>query len=198
MFQSRCNETQNEGLMRRWAYMLILGLILGSCSSSGYGNIPATTTRPALSPPAATRGLIRVVIEDPPRGFPPALKAPAQCENGPFQGMDAGRVVAGEIGEKYRVTVDAVDPEFYRDLTIPPQPGATVVTPRNHPNHWLENREASPTIRSTTKDGRRGTMIVTYEVKKGDFPDGESVQHTTGARMAFSWWCSRIVTREPG
>jgi hypothetical protein len=40
-------------------------------------------------------------------------------------------------------------------------------------------------------------MIVAYELKEGDFPFGERVQNSTRAQMAFSWWCTRVVPREP-
>jgi hypothetical protein len=141
--------------------------------------------------------MISVVIEDPPSGFPATLKAHAQCENGPFQGRDAGTVVAGDVGNKYRFVVAAIDPEHDPDLTVPPPPSASVFTPRSHPARWLDNAGIAPSIRSTTRDGTRGTMIVTYELKEGDFPSGERVQNPTGARMAFSWWCLRVVPREP-
>jgi hypothetical protein len=141
--------------------------------------------------------MIRVVIENPPSGFPATLKARAQCENGPFQGSDAGTVVAGDVGNKYRFAVAAIDPEPERDLTVPVPPSASVFTPRNHPTRWLDNAGTAPSIRSTTHDGMRGTMIVTYEVKEGDFPTGQPAQDAPGARMAFSWWCLRVVPREP-
>jgi hypothetical protein len=142
--------------------------------------------------------MIRVSIEDPPSGFPATLKARAQCENGPFQGADAGTVVAGDIGNRYRIAVNAIDPEPNSDLVVPVPPGASVFTPRNHPTRWLDNTGLKPAIRSVTHDAWRGTMIVTYEVKEGDFPSGERAETYTGARMAFSWWCTEMVPRVPG
>lgn len=183
--------------MRKLAYIVILGMIAGACTATDHKGISVTTTRPPMSPPGISRGVIRVFIEDPPPGFPTTLQARAECENGPFRGDDAGTVVAGNIG-RYRLAVDAIDPEPNADLAIPVPPGATVLTPRNHPTRWLDNAGVAPVIRSTTHDAWRGTMIVTYEVRGGDFPSGERVQAFTGARMAFSWWCTKMVPREPG
>jgi hypothetical protein len=126
-------------LMRKLVCVVALSMMVTSCAAPEPADTTATMTARPLSPPAAIRGMIRVVIEDPPRGFPSALKARAQCENGPFQGRDAGTVVAGDVGNKYRFAVTAVDPEPEADPTIPVPPGATVVTPRNHPSRWLKS-----------------------------------------------------------
>jgi hypothetical protein len=183
--------------MRKWAHIVAIGMTIGACTAPDNVDTSVTTMRRSLSPPAAVRGTIRVVIEDPPSDFPTTLEARAQCENGPFQGEDAGTIVAGDVGNKYRLAVDAVDPEPNPDVTVPVPPGAAILSPRNHPTRWLGNAGFAPAIRSTTHEGWRGTMIVTYEFKKGRFPSGERVQPSTGARMAFSWWCTEVVPREP-
>jgi hypothetical protein len=183
---------------RKPAFLAVLGMLLGACTTVNQTGTSTTTTRHPMTPPAISRGMIRVSIEDPPSGFPATLKARAQCENGPFQGKDAGTVVSGGIGNKYWIAVHAVDPQLSADLVVPVPPVASVQTPRNHPTRWLDNAGVKPPIRSLTHNAWRGTMIVTYEVKEGDFPSGERAEAYSGARIAFSWWCTKMVPREPG
>jgi hypothetical protein len=150
-----CHRNGRASVMRKWAGVVALSLMVTSCAASEPADTTDTTAARPLSPPAAIRGMIRVVIEDPPSGFPAALKARAQCENGSFQGIDAGTVVAGDVGNKYRFAVTAVDPEPERDLTVPVPPSANVFKPRNHPTRWLTNAGVTPSIRSTTPHGER-------------------------------------------